>query len=301
MDRFASYWGGRAAEASLLFQVVEAGSDRRQRLYDGAADVAASLPDDTAAVPPGVQLQTRPSVSVTHLGMRVDRPPLDDVRVRRAISLALDRNALVDVLAGRGRAAGQLVSPSVFGFDPRLRPPAGDVEGARRLLAEAHAAFPAPLALEHNGGTALVAAIRAQLARAGIPVETVARPWKDLYPRLVAKQATLYFAGESCSTGDASDVLDAALHSRDAARGYGESNFTGYASPQMDRIVEESAQTLNTARRRALLQEALDLAAQDVPLVPLWQRELVFGTRAGVTWQARQDGRPYGIDMRRVN
>ncbi len=67
----------------------------------------------------------------------------------------------------------------------------------------------------------------------------------------------------------------------------------------IDELIERSGQTLDTAQRRGLLQAAMRLAMEDLPLLPLWNRPLVYGVRDGIAWTPRQDGRPYARDIRR--
>lgn len=64
-------------------------------------------------------------------------------------------------------------------------------------------------------------------------------------------------------------------------------------------MIEQSGQTLDTERRSALLRTAMRLSMQDLPVIPLWARPLVYGLRNDVEWQPRPDGRPDGRDMRR--
>jgi peptide/nickel transport system substrate-binding protein len=302
-ERFAGYWGPQPPEARVDYLPVDRPAERIRLLQRGEADVVASIPiDDTPAATSGFRFEARPGLSVVHLGLRTDRPPLSDPRVRRAIHLALDRQAVVDrLLGGHAWVASQPLGPQVFGFEPRLPVPRRDLAGARALLAEAGLGDGLALDLEHQTGSSRhVALIREQLAEAGIRVTTVVRSFADLYPRLVKGEVQFYLAGVSCSTGDASDLLDDALHTRDEARGYGGANFMGYSNPRLDELIERSGATLDTAQRRSLLQAAVRLAMEELPLVPLWERPLVYGVRDGTTWTPRRDGRPYGRDMQRV-
>jgi peptide/nickel transport system substrate-binding protein len=72
------------------------------------------------------------------VGKKMDRNPLQDVHVRRALSLMIDRNALATrLLDGSAEPAGQFVPEGIGGYDPSLKPPAIDIPAAKKLLVEA--------------------------------------------------------------------------------------------------------------------------------------------------------------------
>jgi peptide/nickel transport system substrate-binding protein len=92
-----------------------------------------------------------------------------------------------------------------------------------------------------------------------------------------------------CPTGDASDLLENALHSPDAGRAVGLSNYTGYASRDVDRLVEEAARTLEMSRRQAILFDATARAMEELPIVPVYIDQDLYAFRAGVEWRPRND------------
>ena len=100
-------------------------------LLSGELDVSLSpspAEADRLRAEPCCRVVAQPSVVVEALLCRVDRPPFDDLRVRRALHLALDRPALVArTLEGWGEPASQLASPGTVGFAPAIRAPARDL------------------------------------------------------------------------------------------------------------------------------------------------------------------------------
>jgi peptide/nickel transport system substrate-binding protein len=316
--RFVSYTPGRRLELEAWEHGRRAGEDleprvsigfesdaakRVERLISGHADLIAELPSryaDRVRASPGCAVRSGGGLAVNYLQPRVDAPPFSDPRVRRAISLALDREALVRaMLHGRGAPAGQMVGPKVFGYAPEIRPPRRDLAAARRLLAAA--GYPGGLeaVLEYRDGQE-VAALRAQLAEAGIRLRAAPRSWSELYPRLLRGQVAFYYGSWQCSSGDASDLFDNKVHSRDPARGYGDSNSNGYSNPALDKLIESSGATLNMNERRRILESAMRLLDADLPLIPLAIPFNLFGVRTALAWAPRLDARIQAADMRRV-
>ena len=280
-----------ARRVSLL--AVADNARRRDMLLSGEVDVALQVaPPDVAALEASraCRVLRRTTLSVSYLALRNDRPPFSDRRVRRALSLALDRQAWVEASRlGLGEVRGQLVDPHVVGFDPTLPPPRRDLAAARRLLAEAGHAAGLEVDLEARQGLA-VQGLAEQAAEAGIRVRPVGRPWPELMARLSAGRVTMYYGGFLCPTGDASDLLDSALHTPDPARAYGGTNFFGCSSPELDRLVERANASFDPRERLALLQRAMRVVSEEVPLVPLHTPVNAYALRAGLDWRPRLDG-----------
>ena len=294
------YWGGAPAEREVQLKVVR-GPSRIESLRRGEVDLLLDVaPDEVRARPMGFRIVSRPGPAVDILRMRLDGPPFADLRVRRAISLALDREQLVARLAGGyGSPAGQLVSRNVFGFDPELTAPARDLATARRLLAQAGYPDGFDTELEFRGDRQLDEVVR-QLGEAGIRVQPRSRHWHELVQRVQQGKARFAYLSLVSDSGEATDILESTLHSPDLARGFGESNVSPYSNPDLDRLIEQAAQTGELEERRLLLGSCLRMVAEDLPLIPLFERHLIWGLRDGVAWQPRADGRVLAVDLRRV-
>lgn len=291
--------GGAALE--LEFLPVPDPAERVRRLLEGGVDVVQDLPPADGARlrgDPGVRLLSSPSTVVEYLHMRVGDPRFDDPRVREAVDLALDRAALArDSRGGHGAPIGQLVAPGVFGFDPTLVPPRRDLARARRLLEEARFPPDLELTLEYREGRDGEAVAR-QLGEAGLRVRARASPWGEVYARLQRREVGFYHGGVAATSADASDVLDSSLHSVDAARGYGNTNYSGLANPELDRTIELAAASRDPAARAALLQRAMRQALAERRVLPLLTRLDLYAARTGLEWRPRADRMLYGREMR---
>jgi peptide/nickel transport system substrate-binding protein len=300
---FRRSWRGGAVEPRVSVGFESDAEKRVKLLTSGKVDVIAELPSrdaDRVAAAPGCEVRAAGGLAVNYLQPRLDVPPFADRRVRRAISLAVDREALVEsMLQGRGAAAGQMVGPKVFGYAPEIRPPHRDLAAARRLLAEAGYAGGIDAVLEYRAGQE-VEALRAQLAEAGIRLRPEPRQWSELYPRLLQGTVGFYYGSWQCSSGDASDLFDNKIHSRDPSRGYGDSNSNHYGNPALDRLIESSGATLSMSERRRILESAMRALDADLPLIPLAIPYNLFGVRRGIDWAPRLDFRLHVADLRRM-
>jgi peptide/nickel transport system substrate-binding protein len=296
LEAFDGYWGVPPEERQVEFVPVADRAERLRLLEERAVDVAqdpgqASADRLTEAM--GLRLVRGDGLLVIYLLLRHDRPPLDDLRVRQAIDLAIDRQGLVEELwRGYATPVGQLVSRNAFGYSNALVAPARDLERARALLTAAGHPDGLDLEVEFRADRETVAAALArQLAEAGIRVRATGSPWAELFPRLRdggLRQA--YIGGVLAASADASDVFDGMVHSRDPARGYGDNNHAGYRNEMLDKLIEESGSTLDMLSRRHLLEECSALLAKDSVYLPLFAPYTLYGARQEILWQPRLDG-----------
>ncbi len=302
LKAFDGYWGAQPPEAHVELRVVPDPAEAARRLAAGELDVVPDLASavvDRVRASAGCRVVQGPGLTTDVLRMRVDHGPFADLRVRTAVHLALDRAELVRrSLGGRGAPASQLVGRDVLGFDGGLAPPRRDLERARRLLAEAGYPGGFEVELEFREGRRSEA-LRDQLAQAGVRARLRPRPWPEMVARLRAGLVDFYFGGLVADTGDASDVLDSAVHTPDPGRGYGDTNYWGFSSPRLDRALEEARDARTIPARRDALQRAVRLAMEELPLVPVQIPDDVYGAREGVEWEVRADGRVLASDVRR--
>lgn len=315
LSRNDSYWGPKPAFAAV----------RIRFMANDAARLAALLADDVDlidAVPPGEipRLRTRPELHVTAAGSsrviylaldqandvspfvtaRDGRPlaanPLKDVRVRRALTAAINRTAIVGrILSGAAAATGQLAVPGQVGFDPDLGPPAFDAAAARRLLAEA--GYPDGFRITlHSPNNRYVEddktaqAVAQFWARIGLEAQVEVMPSNVFFTRAGKREFSAFLIGFGHSAGDAWLGLSQVVHSYDAARGLGGLNRTRYSNPAVDALLEEARGVLDAPVRDRLLREVQRLAfQQDVAILPLHVPQNIWAHRAAFTYTGGED------------
>jgi peptide/nickel transport system substrate-binding protein len=291
---FDDHWEGSRSFTYACFHSIPNARARLTALLEGELDLINALPASQAQDledHPEVTAVSAPGLGVTYLQLRPDRPPFDDRRVREAVDLALDRQALVEtILGGHGLPLGQMASPYVFGYVPDMGPRERDLERSRELLQAAGKTSQIPVVLEHREHL-LATPIRDQLREAGLLVETMPRPWDEMYERLNRGDPTFYAGTWITTLGDVSELLENKAHSVDPERGLGDSNTNGYRNPVLDSLIEESSETLSADRRQIILGRAMKLLMDDRVLLPLFMQNELYGVRRTIHYTPRIDTR----------
>lgn len=137
LSRYDGYWGDRPAYKSVEYMWRGEGTIRAAMITSDEADIATGLgPLDGA----GDSAVTFPNNETVALRLDGREPPLDDIRVRRAINYAVDKDGIVDsLLSGIAETAAELVPPGVVGYNQKLKPWPYDPDKARELVDEAKA------------------------------------------------------------------------------------------------------------------------------------------------------------------
>jgi len=236
-------------------------------------------------------------------GNAIDNP-LRDVRVRRALSLAINRAGIVSaVMNGQAVASGQLLPAGVVGHDPTLRPDPFDIEGARRLLAEA--GYPNGFQITLGGPNdryindeRVVQAIAQGWTRAGLRVRVEVQPSAVFFGRAARNEFSVGLLGWGTGTGEPDSPLQSLIATNEPTRGWGAVNRSAYTNPRLDAVLAQALQTLDLAQREPLYRQATRMAMEDLAIIPLHHQVNIWATRRGFTYNARNDERTMATELR---
>lgn len=323
LTRNDSYWGTKPAWDKVTFRVITSDPTRVAALLAGDVRAIENVPtSDIARIAKNSDLALYRTVShrlmYLHLdsnrdrtpfaigkdGKPLEKNPLKDVRVRRAISKAINRQALVErVMEGAAVVTGQLMPEGMFGYTPALKPEPYDIDGARKLLAEA--GYPDGFALtlhapndRYVNDEQIAQAIAQLLSRAGIATRVEAMPSSVYFTRASKLEFSLMLVGWAADTAEASSPLKALLASFSTERGMGTANRGRYSNPKMDAALEQALATVDDAKREKILQQATEIAVNDLGIIPLYHQHNLWATRKGVTYTPRTDERTLAHEFR---
>jgi peptide/nickel transport system substrate-binding protein len=306
------YWGGQTPWSAVTLLIVPTDPVRTAALLSGDLDAIEHVPTaDIARLRKNPNLRLAQTVSwrtiflhvdqaserppgvYSKAGKPLDRNPFKDLRVRQAMSKAINRPAIAErVMEGLALPAANVVSPSVFGHDPAVKPDAFDPEGAKKLLSEAGYpdGFTMTIATPNNRyiNDEQIAQTAAQmLARIGIATKVDAMPLSVYFGKARNREFGVALLGWGSRAADL--ALRSLVATPNAEKGYGAWNWGGYANPGLDELVAQSLATVDPARREALARSASALAAREVAIVPLHYQVVTWAMRRNITYTARTD------------
>ena len=298
------YWGRRPLLRRVDFLLNrrpdQAASDlltgRSQLAQVGARRLEKSLAEQSQRI----ELLRQPNIFLKYIGFDLahEITPFTQVRpnpfrnrlVRQAVHLGIDRSRLVQGLSTDAIPARQPVPSAIFGFNPQIPEPLYDPRKARLLLKEA--GLPNGLAATLHVRRIFAEAaelVRDQLRGAGFDL-TVQPLGDPEFLELAKKRGlSLFLSRFGCPTGDASDVLDNAFHSTDSGLHAGVQNYAGFASPAVDRAIEESSAVESLFERRAALERIMAMLMDELVWVPLYVDQDVYAIDRGFSWRPRSD------------
>jgi peptide/nickel transport system substrate-binding protein len=228
-------------------------------------------------------------------GEKLDKNPYNDLRVRRALSMAINRDAIVSrVMEGLAIPTGQFLAPGSVTYTPDLKPMKYDPAQAKKLLAEA--GFPHGLRVTLTGPNdryvndgKIIQAVGQMWSRIGVQTTVDAMTWPSYIGRASKQEFSAFLVAWGISSGEASNPLRALIHTYDASRGLGSVNRGRYSNPKLDAMIDAAMKIGDDKKREAALQDATRVAMNDVALLPLHIQKNVWGMKAGLTYIARAD------------
>jgi peptide/nickel transport system substrate-binding protein len=319
MQRNDQYWGDKSPWQRVTFRGIKSDPSRVAALLAGDVDLIDEVPaTDMARLKkdPKVTISQTVSNRIIYLHLdhfRDDSPfvqgkdgkpiksPLRDVRVRRAISMAIDRDAIISrVMEGQAIKAGQLLPEGFFGVSNKLKPVAFDPKGAQKLLAEAGVPNGFRMTIHspndrYPNDAKIAEAVGQMLSRIGIDTQVVTMTqgvfFRDASTGSPDKGPKFSFilVGWGSGTGEASSPLKSLLATFDREKGMGASNRGRYSNPQVDKLINDALATNEDAKRAALLAQATEVAIEDVGIIPLHYQVNTWALRRGFSYKARTD------------
>jgi peptide/nickel transport system substrate-binding protein len=305
LDRFDGFWGPKEPWARHVRKEIPNDAARVAQLKAGQLDLITRVSaTDVGALKrdPKINVQTIDTVYVFNVeldmrdkalnvtakdGSALPKNPFQDLRVREAFDLAIDRKALAEVaMEGLGRPVNQMVTSSIFGFNKALGERRYDPVAARRLLADA--GYPNGFKVQFSftqdrlpGDRQVGTSIAQMLAAIGIDAQANAQPAAVFFPARTRGEFSMSMSGWGTLTGEAHYTLSSLAHSNDKERKMGAFNVLGYHNATMDKLLQDAAVEMDVAKRRKYLEDANALLEKDRQRLPI--------VAVGSAWAMQKD------------
>jgi peptide/nickel transport system substrate-binding protein len=326
LERNEEWWGEKPAWRHVSYRIISNDGARTAALLAGDVALIDSVPTSDAnrlredkrvsiSEIVGLRLiflaldqghETAPPSVTGPNGEALARNPLRDLRVRQALSLAINRPLLVDrVMENAALPTGQFLPQGSFGYVPDLPAPAYDPARAKALLAEA--GFPDGLRItlhasndRYPNDAKIVQAVGQMWTRIGVRTTVESEPWSSYVGHANKQEYAAMLFGWASASGEASNPLRALVARFDPATGMGAANRGRYASPTLDALIKQALATVDDGAREHLLQQATRAAMDDVAILPLHQQKNVWASRADLHYEARADEGTLAMGLRPV-
>nr|WP_299905460.1 peptide ABC transporter substrate-binding protein [Sphingomonas bacterium] len=262
-----------APTATIIWQAAEDKLAALRRFRGQEADTVSDIPparlEWARAHLPGA-VRVAPYAGTYYLAFNTRKPPFDDVRIRRALSMAVDRNWIATRLMGSGETGAlALVPPVLGGRDPDVFATPDRPTTIRRLLTAAGYGPARPLIFDvrfNSGG---------DHRRIAVALAAMWKPY-GVEARLLNSEATLHFAAlrlgdfQLARSGWIADVPRPENFLSVHLSGAGAVNYSGFADPDFDRLVARALDTADPNARTALLEAAEQRLLRAAPILPIY-------------------------------
>jgi peptide/nickel transport system substrate-binding protein len=316
IKRNESYWGTKSEWDNIIIRPISDGTTRTAALIAGDVDfiervASADLPNLESRS--GIKVFKSVSNRLLYLTLHMtdnpikpyvtdsnDNPiasPFKDIRMRKAVSLAINRQAIADrVMDGLSAPAGQFSPKGYIGFSDNLEPDSYNLTRAKELMTEAGYADGFKLTMHGPAGrysndTRILEAIAQMLSRLGIDTSVETMPASVFFKRFARggpdkkPEFTAAMSGYANGSGEPSHPLRIFIHTKQKERGYGPGNRNGYSNAEVDKLIEDGRASMDIAMGEAAFIKATDIAMMEYALLPIHHEVATWAARDGIIYE----------------
>lgn len=272
---FPQYWAGKAKIDDLIFSITPDASVRWAKLQKGECHVMPyPNPADLDAIrkDPNVQLLEQPGLNIGYLAYNTTKKPFDDVRVRKAINMAIDKKAIISaVYLSTGIPATNPIPPTLWSYNKSVKDDPFDPAAAKKALAAA--GYPngfttdlwaMPVQRPYNPNAKRIAELmQADLAKIGVKAEIKSYEWGEYRKRMQAGEHQMGMLGWTGDNGDPDNFLNTLLGC-DSAKTNG-SNVAKFCYRPFEELVQKAKVVSNPAERTKLYEKAQVIFKEQAP------------------------------------
>ncbi|MED4018528.1 ABC transporter substrate-binding protein [Sutcliffiella cohnii] len=283
MERYDGYWGEPGVNDRLQFRIMPENSVRLAALQSGDVHIAENISADqieTVRNNPDLDVHITETLRVNMYVLNFENPWISKPEFRQALSLAINRDSLVNnILSGNTIPASSVSPPGTIGFNKDLPVYPYDVEEAKRLLAEiGYDGTP----IKMGGPVGRYAmdrqineAVAGMFKQAGINVELETLEFSSYIPKYNENFYDIAYIGITDFTINPNTHWDGYY--------YSESSQGGYANAEVDALMDQAIQTLDNGEVAEIYKKVQEILYKDLPTLPLYYEPHMVGVRKGIT------------------
>lgn len=271
------FWKELSQLKQLVFDITPRDTGRLTKLLAGECDVIAyPIAHEKIKQHPGLTLESVTSFNVGYIGFNTTKPPFDNPLVRKALSYAINKQAILEtVYTGQADIANGLIPNSSWAYDETIKSQEYSISKAQSLLAQAGYedgfsmnlwAMPVQRAYNPDAIT-MAKLIQADLQKIGVKVDIISDyEWSTFLRKISQGEHQSVLLGWSADHPDPDNFFSTLLSCTSAITG---SNRTFWCNQEFDQLLQSALQTDNINTRKAFYSKALKLINEEVPLIPI--------------------------------
>lgn len=308
---FPEFWGGKAKIDDLIFAITPDASVRWAKLQKGECHVMPyPNPADLDAIrkDANIQVLEQPGLNIGYLAYNTTKKPFDNVKVRKAINMAINKKAIIDaVYLSTGVAATNPIPPTMWSYNKSIKDDPYDPDAAKKLLAEA--GYPSgfetdlwamPVQRPYNPNAKRIAELmQADLAKVGVKAEIKSFEWGEYRKRAQAGEHQMAQLGWTGDNGDPDNFLNTLLGC-ESAKTNG-SNIAKFCYQPFEDLVQKAKSVSDQAERIKLYEQAQVIFKEQAPWFTIAHSVQLKPLRKEVVdFKLSPFGRHtfYGVDMK---
>jgi len=302
MEANEDYWEGVPPIKNVELRPITESSTRFAALVSGKAELVSGVPVELyekVLQNPKLDVVTRPARRSIFLALG-NKPgsPWEDIRVRKAIYMAINEDEIIEkIMRGHAAPAAQVPDPPTIGYNSEIKRLAYNPEMARKLLKEAghEKGFEITLSGPNDRYVQdenIAEAVAKYLAKVGIKAKLDVKPKSIFFPQVARGELEFYLIGWFDGTFDMGRTYFKLAHTRDTVKGFGGLNGTNYSDPSIDTLLEPTGSIVDREKRKKVLQDLNKMAMVDkIVWIPLHYQQDIYAIQKGkgIKFQPRPD------------
>lgn len=281
LEKFEDFQGGDRYFENVTFKVIPESGARMAELETGGVQIATDV--DSSSIEriengADTALTVKDSVRMSYLGFNINKEPFDDIKVRQAISYAIDREEIVaGVYDDMGIPAKGPLAPGVWGYSEDLEGQEYNIEKAKELLAETDMADGFDTTIWVNDDQQIIDTavyIQNELAELNINVEIEQFEWGAYLETLANGNHEMFILGWTTVTGDADYGLYALFHSKNQGAA---GNRVFYDNPEVDELLDAGRAEVDDEARQQIYTDIEEILVEESPSSYLFHVQFAVG------------------------
>lgn len=278
MKAHPEYWRGKAPLDNVIFTITPDNSVRVAKLEAGECHITPypNVADiEKLKQNPDINVLEKEGMNVGYLGFNTTKQPLDDVRVRQALSMAVNKQAILDsVFQGAGKIAKSPLPPTVWSYNNDIKDYEFDLEAAKALLQEAGIQegleielWAMPVQRPYNPNAKRMAElVQADWAKIGVKTKIISFEWGEYIKRTRDGEHQALFLGWTGDNGDPDNFMGTLLSCDAAKTG---SNRAFWCHPEFNDLVVAAKRAPSVEERTKLYKKAQEVFIEQAPWIPI--------------------------------